>query len=41
MSGMKDLFQAADWKTEKHVPVIDAPESINKGGGGYCYGNGR
>ncbi len=23
---MKDLFKTADWKAEKHVPVIDAPE---------------
>lgn len=28
---LKDLFQTADWKTEKHVPVIDAPASIKKG----------
>ena len=25
------LLQTADWKTEKHVPVIDAPDKINKG----------
>ena len=25
------VLQAADWKTEKHVPVIDAPDKINKG----------
>jgi superoxide reductase len=31
MAGMKDLYQAADWKKEKHVPVIDAPESVKKG----------
>jgi len=31
MADIKDLFQSADWKTEKHVPVIDAPESIKKG----------
>jgi len=24
MADIKDLFQAADWKKEKHVPVIDA-----------------
>lgn len=24
------LFQSADWKTEKHVPVIDAPDSVKK-----------
>lgn len=32
MSELKDLFQAADWKKEKHVPVIevtkDKPLSI-------------
>ncbi|MFO7867606.1 MAG: class II SORL domain-containing protein [Candidatus Aminicenantes bacterium] len=26
-----ELYQTADWKTEKHVPVIRVPESINKG----------
>jgi superoxide reductase len=26
------LLQTADWKSEKHVPVIDAPEKIIKGG---------
>jgi len=31
VSKLKDLFQEADWKTEKHVPVIDAPNSIAKG----------
>ncbi len=28
---IKDLFQSADWKTEKHVPVIDAPDKTKKG----------
>ncbi|MBM3243707.1 MAG: Neelaredoxin, partial [Candidatus Omnitrophica bacterium] len=29
---MADLIlQTADWKMEKHVPVIDAPEKIKKG----------
>ncbi|MDD5019344.1 MAG: class II SORL domain-containing protein [Candidatus Omnitrophica bacterium] len=28
---IKDLFQSADWKTEKHVPVIDAPDKAKKG----------
>jgi superoxide reductase len=23
MASIKDLFQSADWKTEKHVPVIE------------------
>jgi len=31
MSEMKDLLQTADWKKEKHVPVIDAPDSAKKG----------
>ena len=28
---MKELFQTADWKSEKHVPVIDAENSVKKG----------
>lgn len=31
MSQVKDLFQSADWKTEKHVPVIEAPKTVKKG----------
>ncbi|MBU1727651.1 MAG: class II SORL domain-containing protein [Candidatus Omnitrophica bacterium] len=31
MAELKDFFQSADWKTEKHVPVIEAPDKINKG----------
>lgn len=31
MADFKDLFQVADWKSEKHVPVIEAPEKIKKG----------
>ena len=31
MAELKDLFQSADWKKEKHVPVIDAPDKIKKG----------
>jgi len=31
MADLKDLLQSADWKTEKHVPVIDAPDKIKKG----------
>jgi superoxide reductase len=27
----KGLFQSADWKTEKHVPVIEAPDKVKKG----------
>jgi superoxide reductase len=30
MTEMKDLFQGADWKKEKHVPVIQAPEKFKK-----------
>jgi superoxide reductase len=30
MADLKDLLQAADWKLEKHVPVIDAPEKAKK-----------
>ncbi len=30
MAELKDLFQSADWKKEKHVPVIEAPESVEK-----------
>ena len=25
------ILQSADWKTEKHVPVIESPEKIGKG----------
>jgi len=31
MAAFKDLFQSADWKQEKHVPVIQAPEKVKKG----------
>ncbi len=31
MPEMKDLYQSADWKKEKHVPVIDAAASAKKG----------
>ncbi|MDP3791129.1 MAG: class II SORL domain-containing protein [Candidatus Omnitrophota bacterium] len=31
MAELKELFQAADWKKEKHVPVIDAPDKCKKG----------
>ncbi len=31
MADVKDLFQTADWKSEKHVPVIEAPDSAGKG----------
>lgn len=26
-----DLYQSDDWKNEKHVPVIDAPDSVKEG----------
>ena len=31
MADIKDLFQTADWKKEKHAPVIEAPEALAKG----------
>ena len=31
MSEMKDLYQSADWKKEKHVPAIEAPDNVKKG----------
>jgi len=31
MIEVKDLLQSADWKKEKHVPVIDAPDKVKKG----------
>ena len=31
MAEMKELLQSADWKTEKHVPVIEAQDKIKKG----------
>jgi superoxide reductase len=31
MAEFKDLFQNADWKKEKHVPVIDSPATAEKG----------
>lgn len=31
MADFKELFQTADWKTEKHVPVIETPDKIKKG----------
>jgi len=31
MADFKELFQSADWKTEKHVPVIEAPDKVKKG----------
>ena len=31
MSSLKDLYQSADWKKEKHAPVIEAPDAVKKG----------
>jgi superoxide reductase len=31
MVDLKDLYQSADWKTEKHVPVIQSADSFKKG----------
>ena len=31
MKRIGDLYQTGDWKGEKHVPVIHAPESAKKG----------
>ena len=31
MAEFKDIIQSADWKKEKHVPVIDSPDSVKKG----------
>lgn len=31
MTQLKDLLQSADWKLEKHVPVIEAADEAKKG----------
>ena len=31
MKQFHELFQSADWKQEKHVPVITAPDKVKKG----------
>lgn len=31
MEHYANLFQTADWKKEKHVPVIELPEKVKKG----------
>ena len=31
MAELKELFQSGDWKSEKHVPIIDAPDEAKKG----------
>jgi superoxide reductase len=30
MPEIKELFQSADWKQEKHMPVIDLPQTVQK-----------
>jgi superoxide reductase len=30
MPEIKELFQSADWKQEKHMPVIEIPQTIKK-----------
>jgi len=32
MSDFNGLFQTADWSQEKHVPVIESPDIVKKGG---------
>jgi superoxide reductase len=31
MKQIGELFQTADWKTEKHVPVIECPDKVKSG----------
>lgn len=31
MSNLSELFQQGDWKSEKHSPVIEGPDSVKKG----------
>lgn len=31
MAAFKNLYQEADWKKEKHIPVIEAPAKAKKG----------
>lgn len=31
MKSLGSLYQSGDWKGEKHVPVINAPEKVNLG----------
>lgn len=31
MAELKELLQSADWKQEKHVPVIEASDTFKKG----------
>ncbi len=31
MKKLGEFFQVADWKTEKHVPVIECPDTVKSG----------
>ena len=31
MKQLGELYQTADWKTEKHVPVIECPDQVKSG----------
>jgi superoxide reductase len=31
MKNMNELYKSADWREEKHVPVIDAPDTVKSG----------
>jgi superoxide reductase len=31
MAGLSEHIQSADWKKEKHVPVIDCPDAVTAG----------
>jgi len=31
MGNFGEIFQSADWKKEKHAPVIELPQRIKKG----------
>ncbi len=31
MPDFSGLFQSADWKKEKHVPLLEAPDTVKKG----------
>ena len=31
MGKVAELYQSADWKSEKHVPVIECPDSVKAG----------
>lgn len=31
MAAFKEMIKSADWKSEKHVPVISAPQTVSAG----------